>query len=446
MAKPATIQQNSLWKSLFMILNVEGQPTQSRISDNLLVIFCYASITRVVISLVLWLVISYQVEEQRLGNILPIVDASLLTLYLLATPLQGLLKERYLLIALAWATIIPLLTSSFTMVLFYTTPIPEMIEVQMGLIENFVIFYNIGLTLPILLIPLLIVGWLYTRQTIIFYLIGITIFDAVIITLFVPLGSRVLIAFFLILFRLLILAFVGLIVNYLVTIQRTQAKALRNYATTREHLIASQERNRLARELHDTLAHSLAAVTVQLEAVKVIWETQPERAKKLIDESTETVRSGLRETRRALQALRAETLESLGFSESIHELAKTIQARYGFKVTANTMGDFTWLTNEQEHVLYRIVQEAMQNSAKHAHAKHVSIQVQANDTVIYMSIKDDGIGFDPKVIDGNAHFGLQGMRERAQLIGADLSMTSQANQGTTTKVRFERTLNANTYL
>ncbi len=429
-----------------MILNVEGQQIQSRINDNLLVIFCYASITRVVISLVLWLVISYQVEEQRLGNILPIVDASLLALYLLATPLQRVLKERFLLIALAWATIVPLLTSSFTMFLFYTTPIPEMIQVQMGLIENFVIFYNIGSTLPILLIPLLIVSWLYTRQTVIFYLIGITIFDVVMITLFVPLGSRVLIALFLILFRFLILAFVGVIVNYLVTIQRTQANALRDYATTREHLIASQERNRLARELHDTLAHSLAAVTVQLEAVKVIWEMQPERAKKLIDESAETVRIGLQETRRALQALRAETLESLGFSESIHELAKTTQARYGFKVTANTMGDFTWLTNEQEHVLYRIVQEAMQNSAKHAHAKHVSIQVQANDTVIYMSIKDDGIGFDSTVIDGNAHFGLQGMRERAQLIGAELSMTSQVNQGTTTKVTFERTLNANTYL
>ncbi|MEO1289972.1 MAG: hypothetical protein AAFV93_19625 [Chloroflexota bacterium] len=189
-----------------MVFNHITQPTQSRLNDNLLVIFRYASIIRVVISVLLWLVISSQIEEQRLGHLLTIIDASLLTIYLFATPLQMLFKDNYLPIALSWATITPLLTSTVTMFLFYTTPIPDGLQVQMGLVENFVIFYNVGITLPILLIPLLIVSWLYTRQLVGIYLLSITLFDAVIISLFVPLGNRILIAVVLISFRLIILA------------------------------------------------------------------------------------------------------------------------------------------------------------------------------------------------------------------------------------------------
>jgi signal transduction histidine kinase len=332
------------------------------------------------------------------------------------------------------------------MYLFFTTPIPESFQSQIGLVENFVIFYNIGLTIPVLLIPLLIVSWLYKRQIVVLYLLGITLFDTLLIIVFVPIGIRIFVALALIAFRLIVLGFVGLIVNYLVTIQRIQAKALRDYAATRENLIASQERNRLARELHDTLAHSLAAVTVQLEAVKVIWDMQPDRAKQLVDESTDTVRSGLQETRRALQALRAETLESLGFTESIYELAKTTQARFGFDVTVNATGNFTWLTNEQEHVLYRIVQEALQNGAKHANAQHLYITIQTSDNSLCLSVVDDGTGFDHKIIESDRHFGIQGMRERAHLIGAELTISSQIGQGTKIQVDFERTSDEHPYL
>jgi signal transduction histidine kinase len=446
MAKPAIIQVRNLWENALVAFNGEIQQPQTRQVDTLLTIFRYASIIRFVISVILWLVISSQTDEQRLGHILISFDALLLTIYLFAPPLYSILKDLYLPTALVWATVVPLLSSTLTMYLFFTTPIPELFQSQIGLVENFVIFYNIGITIPVLLIPLLIVSWLYKRQIVVFSLLGITLLDVVLIIFFVPVGSRLFVALALIAFRLLILTFVGLIVNHLVTIQRTQAKALRDYATTREHLIASQERNRLARELHDTLAHALAAVTVQLEAVKVIWDLQPERAKQLVDESTDTVRSGLQETRRALQALRAETLESLGFIESIHQLAKTTQARYGFDVTVNATGDFTWLTNEQEHVLYRIVQEAVQNASRHAAPQHLIITIHASDNALSLSVVDDGSGFDQKIIEMNGHFGVQGMQERAQLIGAELTISSQIGQGTTIQVDFERTSDEHPYL
>lgn len=413
MQKPATIEFRSLWENVVVAFHLETQQNQAAVNDNLLAIFRYAIIIRFVVSLILWFVIASQVDEQNPGHLLIIFDALLLTVYLFATPLHTILKKWYLSIALVWATIVPLLTHTLTMYLFFAIPIQEPFQSQIGVIENFVIFYNLGLTIPILLIPLLIVSWLYTRQVVVLYLFGITLLDALVIVMFVPLGSRVFVALALIAFRLLILGFVGLIVNYLVAIQRTQSKALRDYAATREHLIASQERNRLAREMHDTLAHSLAAVAVQLEAVKVIWDMQPDRAKQLVDESAETVRSGLQETRRALQALRAETLESLGFVESIHELAKTTQARHGFNVTVDATGDFAWLTNEQEHVLYRIVQEALHNSAKHANPKHLNMMIQGSTKSLCLVIVDDGIGFDHTTTHTNGHFGVQGMRERA---------------------------------
>jgi len=429
-----------------VVFNREMQTKQTLLGHSLLTIFRYASIIRLIVAGILWLIVTSQTEELRLGNLLIVVDALLLTVYLFVTPLYTLLRGRHLQIGLIWATIVPLLTSTLTMYLFYISPLPESVPIQVGLIENFVIFLNIGITIAVLLIPLLIVSWLYTRQIVVFYLLAISLLDALLIVLFVPMGGRIIIALALIKFRLLILGFVGLVVNYLVTIQRTQAQALRDYASTREHLIASQERNRLARELHDTLAHSLAAVTVQLEAVKVIWDLQPDRAKQLVDESAETVRSGLQETRRALQALRAETLESIGFIESIYELSKTARARYGFDVTVNASGDFAWLTSDQEHVLYRIVQEALQNGAKHANAQRIDITVQSSENILRLSIVDDGIGFDPKNIGTDEHFGVQGMHERAQLIGADLTITSQTEQGTTIQVNFGRTSDEHPYL
>ena len=446
MANRATIQLRSLWENVLMGFNREMQKTQTIIDDNLLKIFRYVSLTRLIITVIALLFVTSQSIEPRLNRFLIIIDALLLTIYLFATPLQTILKERYLQIALVWVTIFPLLTSNLAMYLFFTSPPLELLQTEIGVVENFVIFYNIGLSVLTLLIPLLIMSWIYKKQTIVLYLLTISILDAAAIVLFVPMGSRILIAISMIVFRLFLLGFLGLIVNYLVGIQRTQANALRDYAATREHLVASQERNRLARELHDTLAHSLAAVTVQLEAVKVVWDLQPDRAKQLVDESAETVRSGLQETRRALQALRAETLESLGFIESIYELAKTTQARYGFDVNVNVTGDFAWLTNGQEHVLYRIVQEALQNGAKHANAHHLYITIHASDNTLRLSVVDDGIGFDTKVIAREGHFGIQGMRERAQLIGAELIISSQIEQGTRIDIHFERTANEDSYL
>jgi signal transduction histidine kinase len=242
-------------------------------------------------------------------------------------------------------------------------------------------------------------------------------------------------------------------VNLLITVQRAQAQALRDanarlrdYAATREHLITSQERNRLARELHDTLAHTLAALTVQLEAVKVIWDLQPHRARQLVDESADTVRSGLQETRRALQALRAQPLENIGFVASIQLLAESIQARYKVKTTIETADNVVWLSKEQEHVIYRVAQEALLNSAQHAQAQHIRIKIEETGSTLCLMVIDDGAGFDPASVDANGHFGVQGMRERADMIGAELNVSSQVGQGTKIEIILKRQPDAHSHL
>jgi signal transduction histidine kinase len=422
--------------------------------DNLLTIFRIASISRFVIALIFYLVLSTTVGKQNLGRLLAVMDALLLAIYLSADPLRRLLGGRYLPIALLWAAITPLLTSLYTMYFFYSTPISGLRQEPIEQVANFVVLSNIAQTLAILLIPLVIVSWRYTRRSVIQFCVGTSVLDSALIILFVPLNeANLAVALSSIVFRLVILLLVGLMVNLLVTVQRTQAQALhdanarlRDYAATREQLITSQERNRLARELHDTLAHTLAAAAVQLEAVQVIWETQPARARQLVEESAVTMRGGLQDTRRALQALRAEPLESVGFVASIQLLAESIQARYKVNTTIETPDDVLWLTQEQEHVIYRVAQEALLNSAQHAHAQQIRIKVEETGGALHLTIKDNGTGFDPSAVDVSAHFGVQGMRERAAMIGAELTVSSRVGQGTQVEMLLHREPSENSNL
>jgi signal transduction histidine kinase len=422
--------------------------------DNLLTIFRIATISRFVIALIIYLGLSTTVGEQNLGRLLAVIDALLLAIYLSADPLRHLLGDRYLPIALLWAAITPLLTSLYTMYFFYSTPISVLRQEPIEQVANFVVLSNIAQTLAILLIPLVIVSWRYGRRSVIQFCVGTSVLDSALIILFVPLDeANLAVALSSIVFRLVILILVGLMVNLLVTVQRTQAQALRDanarlqdYAATREQLITSQERNRLARELHDTLAHTLAAATVQLEAVQVIWETQPERARQLVEESALTMRGGLQDTRRALQALRAEPLESVGFVASIQLLAESIQARYKVNTTIETADEVLWLTQEQEHVIYRVAQEALLNSAQHAQAQHITIKIEDAGGILHLTIKDNGVGFDPIEIDTGAHFGVQGMQERAAMIGAELHVSSRVGQGTQVEMLLNREPDENSNL
>ena len=205
-----------------------------------------------------------------------------------------------------------------------------------------------------------------------------------------------------------------------------------HYATSLEELTISRERNRLARELHDTLAHSLSAVTVQLGAVETLWENSPDAAKALLAQADGSARDGLEEARRALQALRASPLEDLGLVLALEVLAKEAAARANAMLHLNLPEDnLSFLEPYIEQSIYRVAQEALENIVRHAQANQIWISLANLSEQIQLTIRDDGRGFEPSKAAINGHYGVAGMKERAGVIGGTLTIESEPLKGTT---------------
>ncbi len=214
--------------------------------------------------------------------------------------------------------------------------------------------------------------------------------------------------------------------------QAADNERLQQYAATLEELAITRERNRLARELHDTLAHSLSAVTVQLEAVRSLWIKQPQKAQALLEQADATARTGLAEARRALQALRASPLEDLGLALALQELAQTAAARTGARLELRVPDALEGcLPKTVEQGIYRIAQETLENVVRHAGAATIGVELQENGE-LRLSVRDDGQGIETGSVEEAAEgrLGIKGMHERAALIGGTLEITSAAGAGT----------------
>ena len=233
---------------------------------------------------------------------------------------------------------------------------------------------------------------------------------------------------------------IALVVGWLMREQRRQAqdldernRKLARYASTAEQLAITQERNRLARELHDTLAHSLSATAIQIEAAQALAETDEGAGRKMLAQALQTTRNGLTEARRSLHALRASPVEDLGLPQAVRDLAESLAQRAGFKLRLriDTMPDN--LGPEAQQCVYRVAQEALSNVARHAGAGCVEVVLGTEDGRVRLSVSDDGRGFEPEAV-AETRYGLRGLRERAEMIGGALLVES-TDKGT--KVAFE---------
>lgn len=195
------------------------------------------------------------------------------------------------------------------------------------------------------------------------------------------------------------------------------------------------ERNRVAREIHDTLAQSFVGVSVQLElTAQLLAHSQIDAAGQQIDRTREYVRDGLAEARRSIWDLRAATaqhtlptrLTRLAEQSSTEKLP--IQLKIG--------GTYRPLAAAFEDEILRIAQETLSNVSRHANATHVSIDLRYHSSRLTLTITDNGRGFEAsdKTLTAKGHFGLQGMRERAAQIHAQLTIESSPGQGTTIKL------------
>ncbi|MGH7492925.1 MAG: sensor histidine kinase [bacterium] len=197
----------------------------------------------------------------------------------------------------------------------------------------------------------------------------------------------------------------------------------------------TEERNRLAREIHDTIAQDFTAIAFQLEAADalLVQQAEPERVRKSITAALELARKGLEEARRSVLDLRAAPLEGRTLPEALAALAVAANAKNTSHVSCSAAPVAEPFPPAVEVGLYRIAEEALQNALRHAAAAHVTIRLEASPDKIRLTVQDNGRGFD---MEGNSQgrasgrFGLVGMRERARLLGASFYVESTTGAGT----------------
>jgi len=338
------------------------------------------------------------------------------------------------------------------------------------------------LVLPFLAIPLILTAWQYRFRYVVGFCLATALFEAFLIAIAPSpdamgtvsdmgyLGVRT--VFFIL---------IGYIVCHLMTEQRVQRRALDRanrqlvrYAATLEQLSISQERNRLARELHDTLAHTLSALAVQLDAMETVWAQMPPKARTMLQRALAMTRTGLDDTRRAVGALRATPLEDLGLAAAVRQLAETAAARGGLSLRLSVMESLGSLVPEVEQCYYRVAQEALENVVKHARASVLNVSLfrerdRQGGGALLLEISDDGCGFEmlggvevsvrtdtsgdsspglrgiestqgerwraARKSASGIGFGIKGMQERADLIGARLEIESEPGLGTTIRLQ-----------
>jgi signal transduction histidine kinase len=198
-------------------------------------------------------------------------------------------------------------------------------------------------------------------------------------------------------------------------------------------LILLRERERMARDLHDGLGHSLVALSVQLEAVQRLYPVDPSRASAQIDDMKRLTRDSMAELRRALDALRDPGPEDQSLREALERLGMTLGTRAGLKVSWR-VADTPPLSPPLAETLRRVAQEALTNVERHAAATTVALTLDAQPDALVLTIADDGRGLPPDAETRPGHYGLRGMRERVEGLGGTLSLASNG-QGTSVTAR-----------
>ena len=200
---------------------------------------------------------------------------------------------------------------------------------------------------------------------------------------------------------------------------------LRDHAVQVEELATTKERNRLAREIHDSLGHYLTVVNVQIGAAQAILDLDRQRALDHLSNAQALTQEGLAEVRHSVAALRASPIESRPLPEALAKLSEQWNAA-GLHAKFVVAGTTRPLTPQANLTLYRAAQEALTNVGKHAHASSVELYLDyCDERLIRLRIKDDGLGS----VNSEGGFGLLGVRERVQLLNGAVHVRADAGEG-----------------
>jgi signal transduction histidine kinase len=216
--------------------------------------------------------------------------------------------------------------------------------------------------------------------------------------------------------------------------------AQRSLAAAERQAGILQERQRLAHEIHDTLAQGFTSIVMQLEAADLALPAEEEAARLRLQQARETARLSLAESRRLVQALRPEPFEGASLPEALQRVVERWRRENEVEILFSITGDPCPLHPEVEVSLLRLMQEGLANIQRHARARRVTVTLSYMEDQIALDVQDDGVGFDPESVPLLANqsregFGLQAMRERLAQLGGQLVIESAPGQGTTLAIQ-----------
>lgn len=370
------------------------------------------------------------IQIQLWGNLMVYIG---LFGYLNLTFLEKRLRSLYLPLGLITATIFPIV-GNFAYLLGPTQD------------NIYAIINRSWLWLPTLFVPLVLIAWQYSYNIVLIYTIFTNGLELIVLLVLMDKITYENISLVSVPFiRAFAFGIVGFIVNTLMKTLRQQNQKLiqsnlrlNQYISTSEQLATNRERNRLAVELHDTLAHTLSGLSINLEAIKTVVVPGNHEAQMMLDNSLKITRSGLDETRRVLKALRAGPLEDLGLKMALTELVEAAAARCSLLIELHCPDQLPVLPMEVEQSIYRIVQEGLENIVRHANATEAVVKIVMVSERLELSIHDNGTGFDAHSGLSDGKFGLLGLQDRAQAIGGVLIVDSEQGDGTTIRFIWER--------
>ena len=229
-----------------------------------------------------------------------------------------------------------------------------------------------------------------------------------------------------------ILLFVLLLVNAVVCERQSRQKLvlahdkLRQYALRIEDQATLQERSRIAREIHDSIGHSLTAQSIQLENALLFIDLNIDKTKSFLVQAKKMGANALKEVRFSVSALRSDPLKGKSLEFAVEYLFQKFESRLQIKPKFDLQISHT-LSPEINLAVYRIIQEALTNIFKHSGASQVTIEIKTIENSLYLLIQDNGVGFHPN--QNTTGFGLQSMRDRADALGGNFYINSEPEQG-----------------
>jgi signal transduction histidine kinase len=220
---------------------------------------------------------------------------------------------------------------------------------------------------------------------------------------------------------------------------QTAHRQLEHYVAQAENVAVMQERNRLARNLHDSVTQTMFTMTLTTEAARMLFDQDPARAVPQLDKLQVLARSALAEMRSLISALRPAAITQQGLIPALGHHLAVLKQQQGLNVALNVIGE-PHLSREQAERLFRVIQEALNNVVKHARTDKASVMMRFEDNQTFVQIEDEGKGF---VLDDaqaeTGHIGLSTMRERVEMMGGTLTIDSHPGEGTRVTIKVPRT-------